>query len=111
MKSKIKFALDRLQYSPHETINPTHDADVQYRSNIARKTYLQTKYKNEKLIPIYFRCDNPVCKNKLKWEQMQIHHVFPIRLAPQLRYDVNNMLLLCPTCHHAIHALQKEEIE
>jgi 5-methylcytosine-specific restriction endonuclease McrA len=111
MTRRYKFNKKRLLRDSHQTIPPNYDDIVEYNSQKTRQIYLSLLYPNPNLIPKLFWCDNPVCKNKLKWEQMQIHHVLPIRLAPQLRYDVNNMLLLCPNCHHIIHAPTEEVID
>jgi 5-methylcytosine-specific restriction endonuclease McrA len=109
---KLRFRRELLTTHPHETIN-MHDYTVtgQYNSGKARDRFLQVRYPNCNIMPKWFRCENPMCPNKRPWEQMQIHHIFPVRLAPQLRYDVNNMLLLCPDCHRIIHAKVDEVID
>jgi 5-methylcytosine-specific restriction endonuclease McrA len=31
--------------------------------------------------------------------RLEIHHLIPVRQAPDLAFDLGNLLSLCPTCH------------
>lgn len=39
------------------------------------------------------------CKVFVFGKRAHTHHVIPIRVKPKLKYDPNNLRLLCPTCH------------
>ena len=105
-RSDLNIDRNHLIFSPHLTVNEHSLSTGEYNSRRARNKFLTYHYKNKKLIPKFFPCDNPCCRNKLIWAQMQLHHIIPVKLAPQLRYDIKNVLLLCPSCHRAIHDSQ-----
>ncbi len=46
-----------------------------------------------------FRCQMPGCKSKYK---IQAHHIKKWSRAAILRYDVDNGITLCKTCHDSI---------
>jgi len=31
--------------------------------------------------------------------RLEVDHIKPVRLAPELAYDLNNLQTLCPSCH------------
>lgn len=43
-------------------------------------------------------------------EPLQAHHVKPWNRYPELRYDVNNGVALCPCCHHSQHPYLSLEV-
>jgi 5-methylcytosine-specific restriction endonuclease McrA len=45
------------------------------------------------------QCKWPNCKNK---KSLQVHHILPWSTYPQLRYDINNGILLCKFHHNYI---------
>ena len=51
-------------------------------------------YKRDK-----FRCQMPDCKSKYK---IQAHHIVKWSSAAILRYDVDNGITLCRSCHEKI---------
>lgn len=77
---------------------PKATSTTQYRSEKARMIFLSV---NESIAK-YGRCENPMCRKQVPWNQLDIHHIIPIRLSPELMYDVRNMLALCKDCHHKI---------
>lgn len=36
-------------------------------------------------------------------ENCQVHHIVPIAILPELKLDNNNLILLCSSCHTAVH--------
>lgn len=44
------------------------------------------------------------CGKQLTHLDAQLHHILPICMAPELAADKSNLMLLCPTCHKAIHS-------
>jgi hypothetical protein len=40
---------------------------------------------------------------------LQMHHVATIENNPELKYDLNNVVLLCPQCHKASHGTSIEQ--
>jgi hypothetical protein len=85
--TKMRFRRELLSLKPHETLNPMdYTMKGQYNSSKARSMFLQLRYPNCNTIPKTFHCENPCCPNKYPWDQMQLHHIFPLRLAPQLRF-------------------------
>lgn len=47
-----------------------------------------------------FTCQMPKCKCK---KRLQAHHIRKWSNASMLRYDVNNGITLCRSCHESIH--------
>lgn len=45
---------------------------------------------------------NPYCAACGSKENLQVHHIKPIRFFPELRYDESNLQTLCISCHAAI---------
>ncbi len=69
-----------------------------YDSGLARRKYLKKhNIKEERWI-----CRNPDCQRILPVDELEIHHLLPRRIAPSLKYDVSNMVLICPECHREI---------
>lgn len=44
-----------------------------------------------------------LCRRPLEQKRMQIHHVLPLVLYPELGSKDDNLMLLCPECHRHIH--------
>ena len=58
-----------------------------------------------------FRAENPFCQvcyenGKLTGVD-HVHHIQPIRDAPQLRLDWNNLMSVCKRCHKEIESNSK----
>jgi 5-methylcytosine-specific restriction enzyme A len=51
---------------------------------------------------------NPLCAHCLRENKLtaaeQVHHIVPIRTAPERRLDPTNLLSLCAPCHSRITA-------
>jgi 5-methylcytosine-specific restriction endonuclease McrA len=45
------------------------------------------------------KCQMPGCSSKSK---LHVHHIKPWSKASSLRYDENNCITLCKTCHESI---------
>lgn len=41
----------------------------------------------------------PACSGCGRLKQVQVHHVEPFHLKPELELDQNNLITLCPICH------------
>ena len=57
---------------------------------------------------IYGR-DKKICqrcglKHKYKMKSFHLHHIKSFLLYPDLRLDLNNIVLLCSSCHYFIHS-------
>ena len=52
---------------------------------------------------IVFEERNKECEKCGSKENLQIHHIKGYALFPELRFDLNNVLLLCKECHKDIH--------
>lgn len=50
-----------------------------------------------------------LCGTKLDKSNFQTHHIKPISIHPELRYDKENMMLLCRECHSGLHAAATEK--
>lgn len=46
-------------------------------------------------------CDQ--CGRKLKWDDVQLHHILPYAEFPQYGLNPANVEIVCDACHHAIH--------
>jgi 5-methylcytosine-specific restriction endonuclease McrA len=47
------------------------------------------------------RCDE--CGRKMRWDDVQMHHVLPFSEFPQYGTNPANVEIMCEECHHAIH--------
>lgn len=45
------------------------------------------------------RREIPFCQKCGKTEHLQVHHLMPKKLYPQLLLDERNLVVLCPRCH------------
>ena len=36
-------------------------------------------------------------------DNVQVHHIIPLSVLPELKLDDNNLVLLCSTCHELAH--------
>ena len=63
-----------------------------------------------------YKADNPYCERCLS---LQIttpgaiaHHIIEVGVAPELRYDYNNLANLCRSCHGHVHnSLQHRKLQ
>ena len=64
-----------------------------------RATHRWTKLSKE------HRTKNPLCFNPFNLHSVKVaddvHHIFPIRLWPELAYNKSNLVSLCRQCHNA----------
>ena len=52
--------------------------------------------------------DNDTCqKCKVKGGELEAHHILPWALFPELRFEVENGITLCKTCHDRYHFVWK----
>src|ERR1044072_9650298 len=58
-----------------------------------------TKWRN---IRDSFLKDNPHCSFCDTVKDLQVHHVLPVHLYPQLELEIPNLMTLCPHCHFII---------
>ena len=43
------------------------------------------------------------CGEEIYFRTAQLHHIIPRSMNPELRYDKDNCIALCPGCHTALH--------
>lgn len=46
-----------------------------------------------------------VCGMKLMPRQMQVHHIRPVSIHPELRWEPGNMQGVCARCHQLLHSV------
>jgi hypothetical protein len=61
--------------------------------NILRNEYKWQKVRNK------FIKDEPCCQICAITKDLQVHHIKPWHLAKELRYDKDNLITLCQSCH------------
>ena len=44
-----------------------------------------------------------ICKKVCGPADCDVHHLIPQHIAPQLKFDKENMIVLCKSCHKRIH--------
>ena len=66
-----------------------------YNNDIVYKRFRQTVLKRDK-----FTCQ--MCEAKGKRARLQVHHIYKWASASSLRYDEQNGITLCRTCHKSI---------
>lgn len=44
-----------------------------------------------------------LCGKHLTQADSELHHIKPLSLYPQLKYEPNNLMLLCHDCHVGLH--------
>lgn len=44
-----------------------------------------------------------LCGKYLTAQTSELHHIKPVSLFPELKYDPNNLVLLCHDCHTRLH--------
>lgn len=68
--------------------------------------YSSIEWKN--VIEKVWKRDNGICskcQKKYIWgDQFHIHHIKSFSLYPELRSELNNLVLLCSDCHHWVHS-------
>ena len=60
--------------------------------------------------------NNVICRDKHECricgskENLEVHHIIPVKNDPegQYKYDVNNGITLCKTCHDKVHQYRQE---
>jgi 5-methylcytosine-specific restriction endonuclease McrA len=63
-----------------------------YKCNVYKQARLQCLARDK-------RCKMPGCKSKKK---LVCHHIIRWADAASLRYELNNLITLCKTCHDSI---------
>jgi len=70
---------------------------VQVEADRLRKTQRWRKLRKMKL------SRNPLCeecrRHGVREPAMQVHHIKPIVLRPELAFEIDNLAALCTTCH------------
>lgn len=47
--------------------------------------------------------DHNKCKICGSIHALQVHHIYSLDTAPELRLENNNLITLCERCHHDVH--------
>lgn len=45
------------------------------------------------------RTETPYCQKCGRHDHLQVHHLLPKKLYPELMLDEKNLVVLCPKCH------------
>lgn len=45
------------------------------------------------------KCQMPGCRRR---KRLQVHHIIPWSVRPDLRYELSNMITLCYDCHKLV---------
>lgn len=64
-------------------------------SDIDRNSYQYRKWKKDVLFRDGYKCTR--CGND---KNLEVHHVYPIRLFPEKAFDLDNGVTLCKKCHY-----------
>lgn len=76
------------------------DSNLYTNGNSSFRSFRQSVYdwqnKYKKAILSKYQGECVYCHNK---EELQIDHVMPVSLYPELAFDVNNLQILCKPCH------------
>lgn len=77
-----------------------------------KERFTLRKYEMSVLRKETFERDNYTCQCCLKRDGsiLNAHHILPFSKHVDLRYDVNNLITLCYTCHKSYHAKYKKDI-
>jgi len=84
-------------------------AEVYDRVLAVKKTYYSfsnTDYDQTKAEVL--ERDKYRCKKCGSFERPEVHHIIPIRVAPELFCDVWNMIVLCSDCHDLVAGRELE---
>lgn len=44
------------------------------------------------------------CGTLLRREEISVHHIIPVSEKPELRFDTDNLMVMCRKCHSRIHS-------
>jgi len=62
-----------------------------------------------------YREQQPLCESCRAEGRVRLgeerHHIVPIRIAPERRLDVDNLLNLCRPCHERLEAMYESDID
>lgn len=66
------------------------------------KHKLRNFFKNNKYID--YKCVLCGCED----QKLQMHHIKNVSGYPELKFDVNNIILVCGTCHKIVHGQNQD---
>lgn len=90
---------DRLPESVLNIIKEKLDGNISsYDAYSSRVSGKYRRWRNAVLVQ-----DGYKCKNCGSLENLEVHHIIPFSEGTDLRYDVNNGIVLCRDCHRRIH--------
>ena len=69
------------------------------------KSQLKKKLKSQRnkawaALSLKLRTETPYCQKCGRKEHLQVHHLLPRKLYPQLILDERNLVVLCARCHN-----------
>lgn len=94
----------RVQLSLFGMIFTVSNTPMKFRParDVNHKDKEAMKIKADLLLERGNRCE--LCGRKLNKDTCQMHHIKPVSVNPELRYDMGNMMLLCCDCHNGLHS-------
>ena len=101
--------IPRLIESNKERSGENHPNWDPTKSN--KERYIQRKFATTVLRNKTFERDNYTCQccNKTN-TVLNAHHILPFSKYLELRYDINNLITLCKSCHVSYHSKYKKDI-
>jgi len=66
------------------------------------------KYQAKEWKQKVFKRDNYCCQNCESETNLNAHHIFSVEKYPKKKYDVNNGITLCHSCHSRLHKIPQE---
>lgn len=101
--------IELLRNIPHPSGSEHHNwkGGITEEQQRARNSEKYEQWRTTVLKRDNYTCQNPECKSK---NNLIAHHLLSFAKYPELRFDVDNGLTLCRTCHYKRHK-RKTDIE
>lgn len=78
-------------------------------SSRRNKGFLKRNFRHRVLARDNYECKILGCKSKnIIRQELQVHHIVPIKDAPLLAYNTRNGITVCRECHTIIHNKEKQ---
>lgn len=95
----LKECKKRLYISRYD-LESAHSRNFYYTRNLKEPQKKSFAWRNQVLLRDDFTCKQ--CGIRV---DLQAHHIYSYKHEPDLRYDVNNGITFCSSCHKAFHRI------